>query len=302
MLKRTANVSIVHRASLAGMESQIRINFGIEGVQYHDTVIYHALIQAGVHSIRRIDSHSQQHQDFVTRERITASDDGEYFKLLREIQGLLEKHAINEKQSAEQNKLFTLSLFLTDLIYSLQTDAAMVTVLPRPKIDNYYGRISPHFLSAIGSLLSNITTTEVLAPIPQLTVKASEVKVFEELMESQIFTAYSNAHSEFASIRESDVAVLNDVSMRAKTIWQRYSNTVDLKKLSLSLIPITKTMADKVLTGLPGTIVGLIADALTTAAQQEKRIVIYDYGRSHQDLLMAHYEKLSRLQFKRKED
>lgn len=302
MLKRTANVSMVHQAGLAGMESKIRDAFGIKADQYHDTVVYHALIQAGVHSIRRIDGTTPVLPGLVVNERITACVGSEYYNLLRTIQEMLEKHAVNGKQSAEQNKLFTLSLFLTDLIYSLQTDAAMVTVLPLPKVENYYGRISPHILSAIGNLLPRVTPTEVLTPIPQLSVKASEVEVFEELIESQIFSAYSNAHGGLESIRESDVAILDDVSVKAKSVWQRFSNTVDLKKLTLALMPITKTLADKVLTDLPGTVAGLLADVLTKAAQQEKRIVIYDYGRSHQDLLMAHYEKLWRLQMESGEE
>jgi len=215
---------------------------------------------------------------------------------------MLEKHAVNRKQSAEQNKLFTLTLFLTDLIYSLQTDAAMLTVLPLPKVENYYGQVSPHILSALGNLLPHVTPAEVLTPIPQLSVKASEVEVFEELIESQIFSAYSSAHGGLESIRESDVAILDEVSVKAKSVWQRFSNTVDLKKLTLTLMPITKTLADKVLTGLPGTVAGLLADVLTKAALQEKRIVIYDYGRSHQDLLMAHYEKLWRLQMESGEE
>lgn len=299
MLKRTANVSMVHRSGLAGMESQIKDTFGIKADQYHDSVVYHALIQAGVHSIRCIDGVTPVSTVSVVNERVIACAGTEYVDLLRTIQDMLEKHVVNGQKSAEQNRLFTLSLFLTDLIYSLHTDAAMVAVLPLPKVENYYGRISPHILSAIGNLLPSITPTEVLTPIPQLSVKASEVEVFEELIESQIFSAYSNAHGGLESIRESDVAILEDVSVKAKSVWQRFSNTVDLKKLTLTLMPITKTLADKVLTGLPGTVAGLLADLLTKAAQQEKRIVIYDYGRSHRDLLMTHYEQLWRLQNER---
>ena len=39
MLKRTANVSMVHLAGLAGLESGIRDSFGIEVGQYHDKVV-----------------------------------------------------------------------------------------------------------------------------------------------------------------------------------------------------------------------------------------------------------------------
>lgn len=300
MLKRTANVSMVHRAGLAGMESQIRTSFGVKVEQYHDTVIYHALIQAGVHSIRNLDQTVRVGQE-VTNGRITNCPSGEYYNLLTSITGMLERHAVNGKESLKQSDLFSLSLFLTDLIYSLQTNAAMVTVLPQPKIENYYGRLSPHILSAIGSLLPNIATTEILAPIPQLSVKAREVELFEELIGSQIFSAYSDAHGGLENAHESDVAILNDVSMKAKSVWRRFSNTVDLKQLTLSLVPITKTLADKVLTGLPSTMAGLLADVFTKAAQQEKRIVIYDYGRSHSALLMAHYENLYRLQMENKE-
>ncbi|WP_219842278.1 hypothetical protein, partial [Xanthomonas arboricola] len=164
-----------------------------------------------------------------------------------------------------------------------------------PKLEDYYGIISPHILSAVGNLLPGVTPIEVLTPIPQLSVKASEVAIFEELLGSQIFSAYSNAHSSLENNRESDVAVLDNVSLKAKSVWQRFSNTVDLKSLTLTLMPITKNLADKVLTGLPATITGLLADVLTKAAQQEKRIVIYDYRRSHKDLLVAHYSSMSRL-------
>lgn len=298
MLKRTANVSMVHLAGLAGMESGIRDSFGIGVSQYHDTVVYHALIQAGVHSIRRIDGTRPGLPALVGNERITAYDGTEYYNLLQSIQETLQKHAVSGQYLEERNKQITLSLFLTDLIYSLKTDSAMITVLPLPKVETYYGLISPHVLSAIGNLLPGLVPTEVLTPIPQLSVKASEVEVFEELLGSQIFSAYSTAHSGLEDGRESDVAILDDVSLKAKSVWRCFSNTVDLKRLALTLLPITKTLADKVLTGLPNTLAGILADTLTKAAQQEKRIVIYDYGRSHKNLLIAHYEKILRLEIK----
>ena len=295
MLKRTANVSMVHLAGLAGLESGIRDSFGIEVGQYHDKVVYHALIQAGVHSIRRIDGMSSDLPGLVGKERITSYDGTEYYNMLHSIQEMLQKHAIGGTLGKEQSKYISLSLFLTDLIYALKTDSAMLVVLPIPKLEDYYGIISPHILSAVGNLLPGVTPIEVLTPIPQLSVKASEVGIFEELLGSQIFSAYSNAHSSLENNRELDVAVLDNVSLKAKSVWQRFSNTVDLKSLTLALVPITKNLADKVLTGLPGTITGLLADVLTKAAQQEKRIVIYDYRQSHKDLLVAHYSNMSRL-------
>lgn len=294
MLKRTANVSLVHRASLAGMESKISDTLGIKIDQYHDTVIYHALIQSGVHTIRNI-APVQAKSDYLGTSRIVTCSDRDYYNLLDVIQEMLAKHAVKGVPALEGSQSFTLSIFLTDLIYSLQSDAAMITVLSLPKVENFQGRVSPHILSAIGNLFSHLTPTEVLTPVPQLSVKASEVKVFEELIESQMFRAYSDAHSSLEHIRESEVATLNDVSVKAKSVWQRFSHTVDLRKLTLTLMPITKSVADKVLTGLPATVACLIADAFTKAAQQERRIVIYDYGRSHQDLLTAHYEKIWRL-------
>lgn len=296
MRKRTANVSLIHRAGLAGMESQIKNSFEVKSDQYHDTVIYHSLIQAGVHSIRCIDGASLVQPDLIAKDRIKNCDGEEFFNLLKSINEMLEKHAVNGKQSTEQSKLFILGLFLTDLIYSLKTDAAMVEVLPLPKVESYNGLVSPHMLSVIGNLLPSVTPVDVLTPIPQLSLKANEVELFEELIESHIFSTYSNAHGNLEHVHQTDVAILADVSMKAKSVWQRFSNTVDLKQLTLSLMPITKNLADKVLTGLPGAIAGLLADVLTKAAQQEKRIVIYDYGRSHQALLVAHYENVRRLQ------
>lgn len=294
VLKRTANVSMVHLAGLAGLESGIKQNFGIAGDQYHDTVVYHALIQAGVHSIRQIDGFQSGLPELIGNERLTNCNGKEYYDLLQSIRDILEKHSINMEEAGDKNKFTSLILFLTDLVYALKTDSAMIAVLPLPKIEDYYGIISPHLLSAIGNLLPNVAPIEAITPIPQLSLEASKVQVFEELLGSQLFSAYSNAHCRLENSRESDVAIINDVSLRAKSVWQRFSNTVDLKRLALTLIPITKNVADKVLTGLPGTLTGLLADILTKAAQQEKRIVIYDYGRSHKDLLVAHYEKMSR--------
>lgn len=295
MLNRTANVSMVHLAGLAGLESGIKQRFGIAGDQYHDTVVYHALIQAGVHSIRQVDGLRSDLPELVGSERLTNGDGKEYYDLFQGIQDILLKHSMGLEETGDKGKFTSLSLFLTDLIYGLKTDSAMIAVLPLPKIEDYYGVISPHMLSAIGNLFPNLAPIGAITPIPQLSIEASKVQVFEELLGSQLFSAYSNAHCRLESSRESDVAIINDVSLRAKSVWQRFSNTVDLKRLALTLMPITKNMADKVLTGLPGTLTSLLADILISAAQQEKRIVIYDYGRSHKDLLNAHYEKMSRL-------
>ncbi|WP_146094525.1 hypothetical protein, partial [Xanthomonas arboricola] len=69
----------------------------------------------------------------VGKERITAYDGTEYYNMLHSIQEMLQKHAIGGTLGKEQSKYISLSLFLTDLIYALKTDSAMLVVLPIPK-------------------------------------------------------------------------------------------------------------------------------------------------------------------------
>lgn len=85
--------------------------------------------------------------------------------MFHSIQEILQKHAIGGILGKDQSKYVSLSLFLTDIIFALKTDLAMLVVLPFPKLEDYYGIISPHILSAVGNPLPGVTPIEVLTPI-----------------------------------------------------------------------------------------------------------------------------------------
>jgi hypothetical protein len=52
MSTRFANINLMHHAGLAGMEAGLRSSLGIESTEYHDSLIYAAMIQAGVQRFR----------------------------------------------------------------------------------------------------------------------------------------------------------------------------------------------------------------------------------------------------------
>lgn len=282
---------MLHHAGLAGMEAALRHSFGIDSSNYHDNLIYSAMIQAGIQRFRVVGGMSKQIREsqFLSSRCEEYSFD-DYQQLMDSVKNALSQHAVFDlNEDSDRNKIFGLTWFLTELIFSLQTKSAMVFVLPMPNLADYVGKLSPEMLAAVRGLFQKIDPLPLNLPIPQLRVLSDDVKIFHDVISSDLFSSYAASQHLLESSGEEIESTARLILSKGKALRNGFSSVLDFKRISLSLIPVTTSLIDSVCGKFPGAIADALGNALTEALNNKRRLTIYNYGDAHQKLLIEHY-------------
>lgn len=288
----------MHLAGLAGMEAGICQSLGIDIKNYHDSLIYSAMIQAGVQRFRVVGPMTKQVREsqFLSRRCEEYSFD-DYKQLMDSVNDTIVQHAVfDQKEDFEKSDLFNLTWFLTELIFSLQTKSAMVSVFPMPNIADYVGKLSPEMLAAVMGLFQNIDPLPLDLPIPQFRVLFKDVRVFHEVISSDLFSAYAASQQMLELSGEEKESTTRLILNKGKALLNSFSSVLDFKRISLSLIPVTSSLIDTVCGKFPGSIADAFGIALTEALNNKRRVTIYNYGDTHKRLLMEHYRAVKGIQ------
>ena len=291
MSNRIVNISMLHHTGLAAMEWSLRDYFGVESNEYHDNLIYASMIQAGIQRFRIVGHapKSIRDSDFL-RHRCEEYSFNEYEVVMDSIRAVIESHATGSPtHSSKHSDLFPLVWFLTELVFSLKTKSAMVSVLPVPSVGQYSGILTPEMLSAVGTLIQKVHPIQIDLPIPQSEILSDDVKVFHELVRSDLFASYSSSHELLESSDADEQSAIRSILADAKALRFRFSSLLDAKRVMLSLLPVTASLIDTVCGKFPGSLANIFGDALTEALKSRQRITIYNYGDTHFALLEEHY-------------
>lgn len=294
-LKRSAHVSLMHHAALGGMESRVSHDAGFEKIEkYHDTLIYPALIQAGVHrfKVSGIPHKGISGNKFIAS-RVDYIDRLEYYDSLERFKALLSDFLINDADKGAQMKIFALASFLVEITTAMRLGASVVSVLPIPKMEDYYGVLSLDVLLPIHGMISKISSVDVLSPIPQSKIIRDDVSELLEVMDGVHFGRYSKAH-EVVEYEGGSAQAFQDVTGKALALKDKFSSTLDVKKVAISILPASSAVVDMVSggSGIAGKLLSLISEPLSKYLGDKKSIVIYDYATLHEQILRGHYAAL----------
>mgnify|MGYP001245914080 CR=1 FL=1 len=287
MKNRIVNINILHHAGLAGMEAGLRSSLGVESSTYHDSLIYSAMIQAGIQRFRIVGGTARviRNSEFLRRRSEEYSFD-DYKRVVEPIETVVASHTLNAgKSDRGSSSLFSLTWFLSELLFSLKTKSAMVSVLPLPDVSQYAGKLTPEMFSAVSTLVRKIHCVNIDLPIPQSEVLLDDVKVFNELITSDLFASYASSHEMLESSEEKEQSAVNNILTKAKALRDNFGGLLDFRRLSLSLIPVTLSLIDHVCGKFPGSVADIFAKALTEALKSKRRVTIYNYGDTHMKLL-----------------
>ena len=282
----------MHQAFLAGYEAGFRETLESPTSEYHDHLIYTAMLQAGVERFRIIGPLPKYIQDsqFLHR-RCKEYPFEQYNNVTSSIEQVVSANTTHTAEPKSRDNLFVLTSFLTDLIVALKTKSAMVAVTPTPDPAECAGMLSLEMQSAINGLLNNIKPASLDLPVPQWHALFHDIKVFQEIISSDLFASYSASHQLLESWEQREQSVFKEILSKARKLRERFGQVLDTNQLSLSLIPITASLIDSVCGKLPGSIANVFAKVFTEALRDRKRVTIYNYYHVHKKLMIDYYIK-----------
>lgn len=292
MANRTVNISMIHHAALAGMESAIASSFDVDICDYHDHLIYTAMVQSGVKKFRVIGGLSKQirESEFLS-ERCEEYQFDKYHQVIDRVSKTFYDTSLDRVES-KSHDLIPLSLFISDIIFALETKSAMVSVFGIPDLSEYHGRLRLDQTAILSSLINAVNQVELATPVPKWEILSKDVSIFEEIITSDLFSSYSSSHALLELPSENTSLVVKDIKDKGKALTNKFSRYLDIQGMATSLIPITTSIIDTFFGKIPGLIAEAFGKKLEDLIDGNKRITIYDYGKSHRNLLIAHYKRL----------
>jgi hypothetical protein len=278
------------------MEVGIRSSLGLDSKEWHDSLIYPAMIQTGVQRFRIVGDKPKEVRDseFLRRRCEEHSYEEDYNQLFDSIKAVMASHTLQSaKSDSEGPELFMLTWFLTELVFSLRTKSAMISISRIPEASRYAGKLTPEMLAAVGNLMQKVNSVNLNLPIPQSEVLSDDVTMLHELISSDLFALYASSHQMLESSEEKEQSAVENILSKAKALRDRFNRALDVERLSLSLIPVTVSLIDNVCGKFPGSLADVFGNALTEALKSRRRITIYNYGDVHLKLLLKHYKGVS---------
>jgi len=166
---------------------------------------------------------------------------------------------------------------IVDLVIASRYRTSLMLGMPFIEISEYRQFLRPAFFAALESFLGTVEVEASAVPLPRRIAKASAVKRFHTLIESDLFCSYSAAHRQL-QLPQSDFQVqAKRVSSAARKLTFGYSDSVSLQTLALSGLAVTSDLIDAFLGKLPAAAIKPFRDLFEAYFISDHRVVIYDF-------------------------
>ncbi len=176
----------------------------------------------------------------------------------------------------EYNPVHTLSNFIEELLIAVKMKKSIVTLLPVPQSKELQSLIPPELLIPIETFLLNVHSEEISGPGPRKIITGRAVHEFQELVESDIFHRFSNAHSSLESTQVLKEKAKAEVLRTSDDLIRRFSHLVEPKRVCLSLLAVTQDIVELIAGKVGGIVAKTFAPVLTDLITAQRNIVIYE--------------------------
>jgi len=241
-----------------------------------ESVFYTTAFQAGIDTFVTIDMESAKPtSQFVADRTIFLPSKSRQFT---ELENYFSKFLPAEWQrKIEYNQVICIMCFLDDLFRAMETNSSLLLPGQLPDIEKATPLLPDELLIPISNLLSSITPHRTNSITPQKVVHTDDVHRLNEIIESDLFTAHSEAQS---LLDNSEVPVQKGLATAFKTTKKMYSKfptVFSMKENYLGILEFGPKLIDTVFGGLPGRISEIGSKLVQNHIESKRRIVIYDF-------------------------
>lgn len=159
------------------------------------TWLYSSLIQTGASFLELADDPGNLFSASHTmQQRLIEAKAHVYEKICTQVSDLFS--AYTPKSSGEKlgNDLRQANVIVTSLLYALHSGSNLVLTMDVPNLDTYKGELSPEFYNPIRNVLQSIRNAEIYTAAPIGIIAREEIKKYESLIDSDIYSKYATAH------------------------------------------------------------------------------------------------------------
>ena len=182
---------------------------------------------------------------------------------------------------------WNIKAFVADLLNAMSAGVSLLSPWGVPDIAEVEARLPSELSVPIANLFSTFTDFQASSPIPQKVVLAEDVQRFNEIISGDLFSKYAAAQSSLDDLESPLKKALTMVVSSGKNVFSQNKRLLQFKKSSLSILQVTPELVDTVFGKLPGALAEISANLGIRLLESRRRIVIYDFGPSTQDVFIS---------------
>ncbi|MGB2728956.1 MAG: hypothetical protein WBD09_10875 [Halobacteriota archaeon] len=289
MKMRKVLISPYQLGALDALNTVVNLPPILEQVPQMDVegLFYLYMIQAGAEKfvITPIESRSAKYSEFLSK-RISFLSEEPYRKVYDIVATVFQSYLPEGYEiDPKFSNIGSVKAFLADLLLSLEKRLDMVCILPIPDPAKVEGILPPELFHPIQNLINTFDSESAKLPLPKSSVLSTNVKIFQEIITSDLFSRYSLMHQELANARSSKNKVIFNIVESGGKLLIKYEKLLYLKPLTISLLPVTAKLIDVVFGKLPGTLAEYSSKLLNNWLKDERRIVLYHFHPKFEEIV-----------------
>jgi hypothetical protein len=265
---------------------------------------YAGVIQAGVERLdlvnsKIIDNDIRWKQDaslspFVSK-RVAHKDSPEFASAFALVYQTFQNHFGEGRTGKDQTALFELQAFLMELFLAAHYKQNLVYFSRIPALTELERVLPVDLLLPFKNLILTLENPSPSLPSTRASIAVRDVALYEEIITSKLYAQYKRSHSAFDEGGVSVNGALELVNRQGRLLAEQSPRLLKTKRTAVSLLPITSKIIDTIFGKLPGTLADFFAAALTKWLQDDRRIVIYQFGDLLEITMRARLNELERV-------
>lgn len=178
--------------------------------------------------------------------------------------------------------------YLTSLFYSAETGIPFVNAeyAESKNFDFLEPRFNKEFFLALKKFHSLIALDTVSTITPQYSVLKKDVKRFEEIANSALYSKYSDSLNLLREDNKIDL-IKKDIHSNALKVYSKYAKHLDLKAMTFSFLKANKKVADLFVNKQTSAFGDFIIDTIEKISSGKRKVNYYKVEEAHYMILWA---------------
>ena len=241
-------------------------------------MVYTQLIQSGsprIHLARG--KYTILGTDSFLRERIVLYESIDELAKMQRINATI-KAIANPTIHQDDTRFTKIVYFIADVLLALQTNAVPVMVTTVPTEDDVFAVLQPKAAVAVAGLVTAVSKDSTSVALPRIVVGKREARLFDEVLQSNLFTPYSHSHESLINESNQKSRVILDLRKNAVALQRHFSDRLELKQTLIPMFRVTSKLVDTVFGKLPGALAEMFATAGEHLIEERSRVVLVHAG------------------------
>ncbi|MBI4988864.1 MAG: hypothetical protein HZC23_08605 [Rhodocyclales bacterium] len=196
------------------------------------------------------------------------------------------------ERSEEFSSLWPLESFLIELMDAMSVGACVLSPWGIPDIAEADALLPSELSVPLSNLLASVKDVQAPSPIPQKAIPTEDIQRFNDIMAGDVFSNYVSAQYSLEDSGTPLETSLPTVVSSARLVFAKNPQLLQLRKSGLGILQITPKLVDAAFGKLPGALADLAAKLGSNFLEERRRVVIYDFRSSVQDVLLSNLVRM----------